>query len=292
MPDRLGVVETVVVVKEVRPRTARTGRVQEHISAPTVKLCDGTEYACTCHIYRHNYDRPGQDTGELDGEEICELRSVARTPLLDACGVPIEETGWHYDNGLWILPPLVGGASQPWSFDKALQQLEPGRYWVAEVKEKTGCPRLRRAMSCASMALAPWRWAPGCLTAGSSARATGAGSPTSALLRSPGCRPSPSGRPGCFSRRADMPRRPAPPVDLPVLAGWLSLPEAAVELGVSPQRVHGMIREGKIISAHAVGRKPVIIVLEDEIIQLAVHGREARQREGGPIAGAALSHAT
>ena len=56
--------------------------------------------------------------------------------------------------------------------------------------------------------------------------------------------------------------------DLPVLAGWLTFPEAARALGVSRQRFYQMVEEGKITTAVRVGPRPYHLVEEQEIDKL------------------------
>ncbi len=53
--------------------------------------------------------------------------------------------------------------------------------------------------------------------------------------------------------------------DLPELAGWLTVPEAADDLSLSRQRVYQMIEEGKIKTCHRLGRRPVWIIREAEV---------------------------
>lgn len=63
--------------------------------------------------------------------------------------------------------------------------------------------------------------------------------------------------------------------ELPELAGWLTFGEAAAELGISGERFRQMAQEGKLTTAHRIGRRPVGIVQEAEIVALA----QARQAE-------------
>lgn len=70
-----------------------------------------------------------------------------------------------------------------------------------------------------------------------------------------------------------MPKKwePARRVDeLPVLDGWMTLEEAAAELGVSRQTVHKYVfdQRPKLTTATRIGRKPYIIVRTAEVTQI------------------------
>lgn len=56
--------------------------------------------------------------------------------------------------------------------------------------------------------------------------------------------------------------------DVPEMEGWLTLPEAAAELGISRTRTADMVREGKITTCMRLGRRPYFVVREVEIRQI------------------------
>lgn len=60
---------------------------------------------------------------------------------------------------------------------------------------------------------------------------------------------------------------------VPVLEGWITLPEAAEDLGISRARVHQMAQEEKLTTVSQLGRRPVYIVREAEIRRI----KEERQ---------------
>jgi hypothetical protein len=60
---------------------------------------------------------------------------------------------------------------------------------------------------------------------------------------------------------------------VPVLEGWITLPEAAEDLGISRARVHQMAQEEKLTTVSQLGRRPVYIVREVEIRRI----KEERQ---------------
>lgn len=71
--------------------------------------------------------------------------------------------------------------------------------------------------------------------------------------------------------------------ELPELPGWLTFPEAAAELGISGERFRQMAQEGKLKTAHRIGRRPVGIVQESEILEIAAERQadlERQYREG------------
>jgi excisionase family DNA binding protein len=53
--------------------------------------------------------------------------------------------------------------------------------------------------------------------------------------------------------------------DLPELPGWLTFGEAAKDLGLTSERVRQMAQEGKLHTAHRIGRHPIGVVEEAEI---------------------------
>lgn len=83
-----------------------------------------------------------------------------------------------------------------------------------------------------------------------------------------------------------MPREPAAPIDVPYLEGWMTLPDAAVTLGVTRQRVFAMVRERKLttarkVSSNLTGNQPRIqyIVQTGEVT--ALRERLSRGVRGG-----------
>lgn len=61
--------------------------------------------------------------------------------------------------------------------------------------------------------------------------------------------------------------------ELPVLEGWITLPEAAEELGMTRARMYQLVQEFKITTAHRLGGRPIYIVRVPEIEQIKA-GRE------------------
>lgn len=61
---------------------------------------------------------------------------------------------------------------------------------------------------------------------------------------------------------------------LPELEGWITFGEAARDLGVTDEGVRQMAVEGKLKTAHRLGRRPIGVVREEEVAALA----EERQR--------------
>lgn len=64
--------------------------------------------------------------------------------------------------------------------------------------------------------------------------------------------------------------------DLPSVPGWVTFGEAAKMLNVSGERVRQMAQEGKLETAHQIGRRPIGIVKESEILDI-VRSREAAE---------------
>lgn len=62
--------------------------------------------------------------------------------------------------------------------------------------------------------------------------------------------------------------------ELPELEGWLTFGEAAVELEVTGERIRQMAQEGKLATAHRIGRRPVGVVREEEINAIIAHRKE------------------
>lgn len=58
--------------------------------------------------------------------------------------------------------------------------------------------------------------------------------------------------------------------DLPVLDGWMTLEEAATELGVSRQTAHKYVfdQRPRLTTATRVGRKPYILVRTAEVAEI------------------------
>lgn len=56
--------------------------------------------------------------------------------------------------------------------------------------------------------------------------------------------------------------------ELPVLEGWITLPEAAEELGMTRARMYQLVQEFKITTAHRLGGRPIYIVRVPEIEQI------------------------
>jgi len=69
---------------------------------------------------------------------------------------------------------------------------------------------------------------------------------------------------------------------LPVLEGWISLPDAADLLGKSRKRIYQMAREKdkngktKLQTVHRLGLRPLLVVREAEILKLK---KEAEAKE-------------
>jgi predicted DNA-binding transcriptional regulator AlpA len=56
--------------------------------------------------------------------------------------------------------------------------------------------------------------------------------------------------------------------ELPLFEGWITLPEAAKELGITRARAYQLVQEERITTAHRLGGRPIYIVREAEIAQL------------------------
>lgn len=71
---------------------------------------------------------------------------------------------------------------------------------------------------------------------------------------------------------------------LPELAGWLTFGEAATELGVSIERVRQMATSEprKLKTARQLGRRPIGIVREAEVMELAAL-RKSQAGEAGAV---------
>lgn len=75
--------------------------------------------------------------------------------------------------------------------------------------------------------------------------------------------------------------------DLPELAGWLTFGEAAIEMGISVERVRQLVSKPnpKLTTARRIGRRPLGIIREAEVqawkrrkaeaIEAAAEAREA-----------------
>lgn len=70
--------------------------------------------------------------------------------------------------------------------------------------------------------------------------------------------------------------------ELPVLEGWITLPEAAEELGMTRARMYQLVQEFKITTAHRLGGRPIYIVRVPEIEQI-----KAGRAEDAPVTAAA-----
>lgn len=72
--------------------------------------------------------------------------------------------------------------------------------------------------------------------------------------------------------------------DLPVLEGWMTLEEAAKELGVSRQTAHKYVfdQRPKLTTATRIGRKPYIIVRTAEVA--AIQRELSAQRSVAAVA--------
>jgi predicted DNA-binding transcriptional regulator AlpA len=64
--------------------------------------------------------------------------------------------------------------------------------------------------------------------------------------------------------------------ELPTLEGWITLPEAADQLGMTRARTYQLVQEWKITTAHKLGGRPVYIVRQAEIDQLKAGRAEER----------------
>lgn len=56
-------------------------------------------------------------------------------------------------------------------------------------------------------------------------------------------------------------------MDLPELEGWLTFGEAAVEMGITPERVRQLVSapNPRLTTAHRIGRRPLGIIREAEV---------------------------
>ncbi len=63
--------------------------------------------------------------------------------------------------------------------------------------------------------------------------------------------------------------------DLPELAGWVTFGEAARDLDVTSERIRQMAQEGKLTTAHRIGRRPVGIMKESELRDMLLKREEA-----------------
>lgn len=71
------------------------------------------------------------------------------------------------------------------------------------------------------------------------------------------------------------------------LAGWITLGEAADDLGVSRQAVHRLVERGTL-KAQTVGRRPIIVVRVKDVLALPMtpqRRREIEQHAAGDDAG-------
>jgi hypothetical protein len=69
--------------------------------------------------------------------------------------------------------------------------------------------------------------------------------------------------------------------ELDELPGWLTFGDAALDLGVSGERIRQMAQEGKLHTAKRIGRRPVGIVKESEVAELVRQKKERKEREDG-----------
>ena len=75
--------------------------------------------------------------------------------------------------------------------------------------------------------------------------------------------------------------------DLPVLEGWMTLEEAATELGVSRTTVHKYVfdQRPKLTTVTRIGRKPYLIVRTAEVAQLQRELSAQRSVAAVPVEG-------
>lgn len=60
------------------------------------------------------------------------------------------------------------------------------------------------------------------------------------------------------------------------LEGWITLGEAAEDLGISRQAAHRLVERGSI-KARTVGRRPIIVVREKDIRNLPISPQRRRE---------------
>ena len=76
---------------------------------------------------------------------------------------------------------------------------------------------------------------------------------------------------------AARPRKPWNVWDLlPVPGGWITLGEAAHDMGISHQAVHNLVKRGTL-KARRVGRKPVVLVREQDVRALPMSPQRRRE---------------
>ena len=68
------------------------------------------------------------------------------------------------------------------------------------------------------------------------------------------------------------------------LAGWITLGEAAEDLGISREAVHRLVQRGTL-KARTVGRRPVIVVSRRDVQALPVSPQRRRELEKDAAAG-------
>jgi excisionase family DNA binding protein len=60
------------------------------------------------------------------------------------------------------------------------------------------------------------------------------------------------------------------------LEGWITLGEAAEDLGISRQAVHRLVERGTL-KAKTVGRRPIIVVQEKDVRALPISPQRSRE---------------
>jgi hypothetical protein len=71
-----------------------------------------------------------------------------------------------------------------------------------------------------------------------------------------------------------------PGSDVPVLAGWIALPEAGRRLGISREGIHKMVRSGRLKTVHRLdGERAVYVVKVTEIDALLAVRQAAADAE-------------
>lgn len=65
-------------------------------------------------------------------------------------------------------------------------------------------------------------------------------------------------------------------LSLKPLLGWITLGEAAEDLGISREAVHRLVQRGTL-KARTVGRRPVIVVREKDVKALPVSPQRRRE---------------
>jgi excisionase family DNA binding protein len=70
---------------------------------------------------------------------------------------------------------------------------------------------------------------------------------------------------------------------LPALSDWITLGEAADDLGISREAVHRLVQR-KTLRARRVGRRPIVLVRESQVRALPMSPQRRRELERGQAA--------